>query len=399
MSEPREQAGQALAQQHRCPRRSLSHVARQISTRRSSGRRAGWKRQACRRPPRSGRRGPPARCPAAASAPPTPSSRDLQHEAVAVHAAGRRRPPGAAVLAAFASASATTKYAAASMLSGSRAGRSMASRRARRSGRRAPRRRRGSPRSASTGGWIAADQVAHLGHRALGLRVRLVDQPRGLGVGPSSSIRARSSVIASATSRCCAPSCRSRSIRRRSTSKASISRAATAGELGDLLASSSPRGPSSSPTSHAWAAGRADDRIGAGDDQRRRRPGRRSRPRGAESIVHGPAATSPAADQQRRGDQRERTEAPTEQEVRRAGPAPRSAARTSPRAGERAAARGRAGGRGCVTSRRRTGAAATPAVRTTSPSASAIGRPLQPRLNGATITSAPSAGSGRRAAR
>ena len=71
----------------------------------------------------------------------------------------------------------------------------------------------------------AAGQVAHLADRGEQLDRRRVDQ---LG-GARRAVRAWSRRIASATSRCWAPSWRSRSIRRRSASAASTIRAATRG--------------------------------------------------------------------------------------------------------------------------------------------------------------------------
>ena len=77
----------------------------------------------------------------------------------------------------------------------------------------------------------AAGEVAQLDERLLGLAVRLVDQARASA--GSSVARARPSVMASATSRCCAPSCRSRSIRRRSASAAATMPARVSSSVSD----------------------------------------------------------------------------------------------------------------------------------------------------------------------
>ena len=70
-----------------------------------------------------------------------------------------------------------------------------------------------------------AGQVAHLGDRALGLLVRLVDELLRPPGSVSSFSFARPRSIASETRRCCTPSCRSRSIRRRSSAARSTAAA------------------------------------------------------------------------------------------------------------------------------------------------------------------------------
>ena len=86
--------------------------------------------------------------------------------------------------------------------------------------------RASSPRWESTAGMDAGREVAQLPDRRLRVGERAVDQLAARPPGsPAKRSRASCSSIISATSRCCAPSCRSRPSRRRSASPASTSRA------------------------------------------------------------------------------------------------------------------------------------------------------------------------------
>ena len=98
------------------------------------------------------------------------------------------------------------------------------------------------------------DQVADLGQRELRLSVRLVDE-----VGPLVPVGelGQADVMVSDTSRCWAPSCRSRSIRRRSASKASTSRVLDRVSSMTRRASSVSRAPSSNRASMPWSTASA----------------------------------------------------------------------------------------------------------------------------------------------
>ena len=123
----------------------------------------------------------------------------------------------------------------------------------------------------------AADELAHLGQRQQGLIVRIGDRRR---TGSGTSVKralAMPRFMASETSRCCAPSCRSRSIRRRSASvAATISARLLVSDSSRSASSSLWLGPSSalarrsSARATCWASQGARTAPPAG---RRRRPG------------------------------------------------------------------------------------------------------------------------------
>ena len=155
-------------------------------------------------------------------------------------------------LAAFVSASLATKYAAASTGSGRRP----VTRRLEPNGqRRAPAQVVERGRQAALDQDRRADplaEVAQLLERD-GERVARLAQDGPTAAGSAASFdSARPSVIAIETSRCCVPSCRSRSIRRRSVSVASTSRARDACSSASF-ASSSARSRSFSSVSAAAA--------------------------------------------------------------------------------------------------------------------------------------------------
>ena len=101
------------------------------------------------------------------------------------------------------------------------------------------------------GGMDAGGEVAQLADRRLALANALSTSSRAPGGSDSKRSRASWSSIISATSRCCAPSCRSRPSRRRSASPASTSRARDA-----RSASSRARSSTSSRAFSSASAGR-----------------------------------------------------------------------------------------------------------------------------------------------
>ncbi len=107
----------------------------------------------------------------------------------------------------------------------------------------------------STGGWMPRARSRSSTSAALGLVVGLGEQLRArLGVVCRAAPRARPRSIASATSRACAPSCRSRSMRRSSAAAASTAPARVRSSSSTRSSSSSPRGGRSSACASAPVA-------------------------------------------------------------------------------------------------------------------------------------------------
>ena len=124
------------------------------------------------------------------------------------------------------------------------------------SGRPARATRRGQPPVGQDLRVDAADQVAQLGQRQLRLLVRLADAAGGRRARRQVQL-GQAELHGQATSRCWAPSCRSRSIRRRSASKASTSRVRDRVSSMTRCASSVSRAPSSNRASMPWSTASA----------------------------------------------------------------------------------------------------------------------------------------------
>ena len=160
----------------------------------------------------------------------------------------------------------------------------------------------GRPRSVSTCGCTPADQLAQLGQRLLGLLVRVAPPARRAGDPGGRSSRARPSFMVSATSRCWAPSCRSRSMRRRSTLERVDQPGPGPRHLDQLRVQLVARGEHG-PGQRGPGARPGGDRVrGERQQQQRRRREQRSdrRPAACRSAAAAPAISSDRAAQRRR---------------------------------------------------------------------------------------------------
>ena len=166
-----------------------------------------------------------------------------------------------------------------------------------------PGQRRVQPAVVEHGRVQAADELAQLGQRRLGLVVRRRRWPAGRARRASVRLaRAMPRFIASETSRCWAPSCRSRSIRRRSASAAAtMSARLRASDSTRWVSSSARPGPSRARAAASSARGHAARHPGRGEQhrgrQRRRSPARRRPAAAAQRPTAKPAAIGRASQQ------------------------------------------------------------------------------------------------------
>ena len=129
-----------------------------------------------------------------------------------------------ACLATLVSASATRKYATASTAGFGRTGTSTCTSTGTGHSAASPDRAASRPRSVSTGGCTPRTRFRNSDSAALASACAWSTRTLAASTSSPNFAWARPSSIASATSRCCAPSCRSRSIRRRSASAAPTTR-------------------------------------------------------------------------------------------------------------------------------------------------------------------------------